>query len=142
MADTIPGLMLKDHAEILVLLRTFDEGRKDSAKAVPLFDAFQWKLERHMLIEERVIFGYTSFSRESSRMIHQVLEEHKLMLGMLKSIQKELQAGSFDSDISDFKQVLDEHRLFEDRELYPKLDAELDAKAKQFMVDQLKTRIG
>ena len=140
--DSIPKLMLQDHAEIFKLLREFEEGRKGAIKEVArLFDRFQWKLEKHILIEERVIFGYTFFSRESSAMVQRVLDDHKIILEMLRSIQKSFMAGSFDGDISDLKRVIEDHRNFEDEELYPKLDQELNAKAKQFIVEQLKTRL-
>lgn len=142
MVDTILRLMLQDHAEIFRRLGDFEEGsEKDPRASFPLFDKFQWKLEQHMLIEERVIFGYTSFSRQSNAMIQQVLDDHRVLSVMLKAIQKRLQAGPLDVDISDFKKQLDDHRLFEERELYPKIDQELDVKAKQFIIDQLKTRL-
>ena len=137
--ENVSSLMLADHAVILGLLSAMEES--DEKSLLDSFERFKWKLELHMLIEERLIFTAPSFSNKSTDMIAQIVDEHKMILAMLSSMERQLLSGNLKLVIDDFKELLDAHRLFEDKELYPRLDGELEGSTKAFIIEQLKTRL-
>ncbi len=142
MATEVSGLMFNDHKEIFDLLKKFEKnGGEDAEKNALLFDKFKWRLEVHILIEERVIFSEASFSEKNGEMVQQLLSEHHLLLDMLRSLERRLASGYTEFVVRDLKEVLESHRDFEEKKLYPKLDKELKEKTKKFMVEQLKTRL-
>ncbi len=136
----LADFMSRDHCRIEKLLSLFREsiGTGEERKN---FDILRWELEKHMFIEERAIF---TFARpEDSKDYEAVPElkrEHDNIVELLNEMQKDL-AGGKDADISDkageLCSVIMKHKDFEDREVYPKLDAELDDKQKKIIVERI-----
>lgn len=142
MEPSISSLMFDDHQKILGRLQELETGISNKAPDIPhLFDQFKWRLEMHMFIEERAIFTNTEFSIKSSEMVKRVTGEHKVLLEMLQSLERRLMSGYTDLVIDDLKGGLDEHKTFEETELYPRLDEELDPQAKRFIIERLNTRL-
>lgn len=140
--DTILTLMLRDHGEILKLLNVFKKSVGGDSKAmVKAFDRFNWQLERHMFVEERVIFKKDlPISNDSYGMVQKVLDDHKMISSMLNEIGQALGKKS-KIDTLRLEKFLVAHKNMEEIELYPRLEDELNPALKAFMVDQIKTRI-
>lgn len=139
---TISGLMKRDHQIIIGLLGELEANTSSDPKiTLQLFENFKWKLDLHMFIEEHTIFETPAFSKESDEMVKRIRQEHIVLLDILKSLERKLLSGSVKIVISDFKGALEEHRAFEDNELYPRLDRELEPKTKEFIISQLGNRL-
>ena len=143
-STTISSMMLHDHGKIVKLLNECKQAMKEDTNEGILksFDKFAWELERHIFVEERVIFRQEiSLSKDSHELIQAILEDHQMLSDMLKEIEKSLREKDYNLNIPKIERFLSDHKDREDRDLYPRLDDELNPELKKFMVEQLKTRI-
>jgi iron-sulfur cluster repair protein YtfE (RIC family) len=131
--------MARDHDKILKLLNDFGKCiglEKQILKRA--FDAFNWELEKHIFTEEKVIF--TSYEptddKEGYKMVPQLMKEHDIIYKKLKEMYKSIKSSG-SCDFKDFKNFLLKHKDFEERDVYPMFDQELDEITKKMIVDRV-----
>ena len=112
--DTILKLMIKDHADILEYLKVVEDriniGGKQLQKA---FHYFEWKLEKHLFVEERAIFTgyYPEHTEEGYEIFIGITKQHNAILGKLKKLKNDLREGK-NVNILDFKKMLIEQKNY------------------------------
>ncbi len=130
----ISDLLLRDHFKIEKLLSEFKMSI-GSPEAGKKFDRFKWELEKHIFIEERVIFTFVRpEDNEDFAAIPKLEREHDEILDLMKSIEKDTK----EEDVLKLQNSLMKHKNFEDEVLYPKLDVELNDEQKKIIIKRIK----
>jgi hemerythrin-like domain-containing protein len=137
--DILP-LMVKDHCKIEKLLDEFEENAdKDHTTALNSFNKLEWELEKHIFIEEKAIF--TSYNPkdvvEGYVMLPELTKQHNVLLNKLNNMKKDVRRRTKPTDLYGFKEFLIKHRTFEEQEVYPKLDENLDTENKKIIFDKI-----
>lgn len=139
---SIAETMVKHHVKIDKLLHEFKNGIKQ--KDVPMigaFNKFKWELEKHFFLEEKAIFQlHYSENEESNEIKNKLKKEHDSLRGKLDEIEEDLK-NQDKIDIFEFRRLLLEHKDFENRIFYPRLDKELDEDRKKLILDRLNNPI-
>ena len=138
-STAILELMLKDHSKIVRLLNEVEKViGQDSITTMKVFDKFEWELEKHIFTEEKAIF--TSYAptniTEGYAMVPELIKEHNEILNKLRLMRKNL-IKQRTSDFQGFKEALMDHKNFEEQNLYPKLDQELDESQRKMIVEKI-----
>lgn len=129
MSYSIQTLMLKDHGKINLLLFEFEKDPNSKT-----FNNFKWQLEKHLFVEEKVIFEiYDNSTDQEIEELNQLVREHKDILWLIKGIEDEKELSS---RISILKKILPQHSKFEDEIFYPRLDEELDEEKKKLIIER------
>ena len=137
--DILPRMM-DDHSKIEKLMDNFE---KDIDKEYEIlkksFTKFEWKLEKHIFVEEKVIF--TNYNpedvTEGYRMLPELTKQHNFILNQLSNWRKELVNKKKIEDFYKFKKVLINHKIFEENEVYPKLEQSLTESDKKVIINRL-----
>ena len=137
--DILPR-MIKDHCKIEELLDEFEkESKKDHASMRKAFNIFEWELEKHIFVEEKVIF--TNYNpkdvTEGYRMLPELTKQHNYILNQLSNWRREIVNKKKIDDFFKFKKVLVNHKIFEENEVYPRLDQSLNESDKKLIIDRL-----
>ena len=136
----ILSIMVDDHKLIEKLL---DNLERDIDKNYDLmkksFTKFEWKLEKHIFSEEKVIF--TNYNpkdvNEGYKMLPELTKQHNYILNQLSNWRRDLINNNKIEGFFKFKKVLINHKIFEENELYPKLDQSLSDIDKKLIIDRL-----
>ena len=131
--------MIKDHAKIVGLLNNVEKViGQDIVTTMKVFDKFEWELEKHIFTEEKAIF--TSYSPtniiDGYAMVPELIKEHNEILNKLRVMRKDL-IKQRTCDFQGFKESLMNHKNFEEQNLYPKLDQELDESQRKMIVEKI-----
>lgn len=137
-SNAITEIMIGDHALIEVLFMVFKENlNKDIESARKSFDEFKWELQKHIFVEEKVIFRFCDSSgSEICKTVQGLMKDHDTMLEMLNNAENDLAAGN-ETDVSGFQELLTNHRNIEEKILYPKLDQQLSETQKEIVVARI-----
>jgi hemerythrin superfamily protein len=137
-SNEILDMMISHHALIELLLTEFkDDLDKNRQAADKSFDEFRWELDKHIFVEERVIFKFCNVvSAESCKIVFALVKEHDEMLKMINRMKEDLTANNR-VDVSNFQTLLTRHREVEERKLYPKMDQELDKAQKELIMARI-----
>jgi len=141
--NTILELMIKDHANLLGYLTVVEDKIKQGGKQLQeAFHHFEWNLEKHLFVEERAIFTnyYPEHMDEGSNLFIGISKQHNAILGKIKNMKKDLKEGK-NVNISEFKQMLIEHKNYEEMKIYPKLDLELNEDGKRLIIERINEMI-
>jgi hemerythrin superfamily protein len=138
--DILPR-MIDDHNIIEKLMDDFEKDiDKDYELLKKSFTKFEWKLEKHIFTEEKVIF--TNYNpedvTEGYRMLPELTKQHNYILNQLSNWRKELVNKKKIEGFYTFKKILVNHKIFEENEVYPKLDQSLTESDKKLIIDRLK----
>ncbi len=133
-------LMVKDHCKIEKLLDEFEENAdKDHTSAFSSFNKLEWELEKHIFIEEKAIF--TAYSPkdvvEGYTMLPELTKQHNVLLNKLSNMRRDVHRRTKPTDLYGFKEFLIKHRTFEEQEVYPEMDKNLDAENKKIIFDKI-----
>lgn len=133
-------LMVKDHCKIEKLLDEFEESTgKDHETILKAFNKFSWELEKHIFVEEKAIF--TSYSPkdvvEGYAMLPELTKQHNVLLNKLNNMRRDIYRRTKPTDLYGFKEFLVGHRRFEETNVYPKLDQNLDNESKKIILDKI-----
>lgn len=130
--------MLEDHKRIeKKLLELSEIITKEPDKAGQAFRDFKWAFHNHIAIEENAIFqGLTTSEVSEYGKIRDVINEHRELLEMLETIEKDIGSGK-EISMDNFAARLLEHRDFEDNTLYPMLDQQLDEGHKKMILARI-----
>lgn len=137
--DILP-IMVKDHCKIEKLLDEFEEStQKDHETILRSFNKFEWELEKHIFIEEKAIF--TSYNPkdvvEGYAMLPELTKQHNVLLNKLNNMRRDIYRRTKPTDLYGFKDFLMGHKTFEEKEVYPKLDNDMDNKSKKIILDKI-----
>ena len=138
--NDILSRMIDDHSIIEKLMDDFEKDiDKDYELLKKLFTKFEWKLEKHIFTEEKVIF--TNYNpedvTEGYRMLPELTKQHNYILNQLSNWRKELVNKKKIEGFYKFKKALVNHKIFEENEVYPKLDQSLTESDKKLIIDRL-----
>ena len=139
-SSNILVLMVKDHCKIEELINNLEQNiEKDAPKVAESFDRFEWNLEKHIFIEEKAIF--TSYNPEDIiegyKMLPELTKQHNILLNKLDLMRKDVRKKRDISDITSFKEFLLNHKNFEEKNVYPKLNESLDEKQKRLIIKRV-----
>ncbi len=137
--DILPR-MIEDHSKIEKLMDEFEgDIDKDYKIMKKSFTKFEWKLEKHIFVEEKVIF--TNYNpedvTEGYRMLPELTKQHNFILNQLSNWRKEIVNKRKIDGFFKFKKVLVNHKIFEENEVYPRLDQSLNESDKKLIIDRL-----
>jgi iron-sulfur cluster repair protein YtfE (RIC family) len=134
---TIKNIMDIEHKRIQNLLKEFEDTlNKDFKKAKEIFSKFDWNLEKHFYIEEKVIFTiYNASSGIDDVDLTELIKEHKDIVWKISRIKENLDRG-IKPHIEDLKKLLNHHEKFEDEVFYPRLDEELNKSEKELIFER------
>ena len=138
--NDILSRMIDDHSIIEKLMDDFEKDiDKDYELLKKSFTKFEWKLEKHIFTEEKVVF--TNYNpedvTEGYRMLPELTKQHNYILNQLSNWRKELVNKKKIEGFYTFKKVLVNHKIFEENEVYPKLDQSLTESDKKLIIDRL-----
>jgi rubrerythrin len=135
MAKSIETYMLEAHNRLKTLLNfCLDNLNHNPAMAEESFIKFKWNIEKHFFMEEKMIFSNTAIEdSEHSEEIENILEEHKQILVLIKSIEFD-KSRLHSNKIENLKNLLEKHSQYEDEDFYPRLDEILTFEQKNSMI--------
>lgn len=139
-SSNLLALMVKDHCKIEELINTLEKNiEKDTPSVLESFNKFEWNLEKHIFIEEKVIF--TSYNPEDIiegyKMLPELTKQHNILLNKLNLMRKDIRNNRSISDITSFKEFLLNHKNFEEKNVYPKLNESLDNQQKKIIIEKI-----
>ncbi len=132
--------MVKDHCKIEKLLDDLEENTDEGFDIMrEYFNKFEWELEKHIFTEEKAIF--TSYAPEDVsygyEMLPELTAQHNYLVNQLNNWRENIRNKKKITGIYDFKIFLTKHRVYEEKEVYPKLDEALDETQKRQIVDKI-----
>jgi len=133
-------LMVKDHCKIEKLLDEFEASTQKEHKTIlNAFNKFSWELEKHIFVEEKAIF--TSYNPknvvEGYAMLPELTKQHNVLINKLNNMRRDIYRRTKPTDLYGFKEFLIGHRTFEEKEVYPKLDKDLDNFDKKIILKKI-----
>ena len=136
----ILDLMVKDHKILLDYLKDveYNLGR-DFGFLSNSFNSFQWNLEKHFFVEERAIFVTYNPDNPDKEYDYfsDLMNQHTKILEKIESLRNKLQKRE-PFDLNELKKLLIEHKTFEEKNIYPVLDKEIDECEKRLIIDRIK----
>jgi hemerythrin superfamily protein len=139
-STAILDLMVKDHNRLMQYLKDVENNLgRDFGFLSNSFNTFQWNLEKHFFVEERAIF-ISYFPDESNKeynFFSDLMDQHTEILGTIESLRKKLQKRE-PFDLNKLKKLLFKHKTFEEKNIYPVIDKEIDEDEKGLIIDRIK----
>ena len=138
-SNAILDLMVKDHNRLMKYLKDVKNNLKsDFEVLLKLFNTFEWNLEKHFFVEERAIFtAYNpDYIDDSYQFFTDLSKQHTTILEKVESLRKRLRLGK-SIDLSDLEDILLKHKTFEEKNVYPVLDLEINEGEKRFMIERI-----
>jgi hemerythrin superfamily protein len=136
----ILDLMVKDHKILLDYLKDVENNLGlDFGFLSNSFNSFQWNLEKHFFVEERAIFATYNpdYPDKEYDYFSDLMNQHTKILEKIESLRNKLQKRE-PFDLNELKKLLIEHKTFEEKNIYPVLDKEIDECEKRFIIDRIK----
>ena len=137
---SILDLMVKDHCRIEELIDDFEGNtKKDYSSIFESFSKLEWTIEKHIFMEEKAVFTFYNPENvvEGYRMLPELTQQHNVILNKLDLIRKDVRSRRNIKDLYGFKEFLIKHKNFEEKEVYPKLDQNLDEEKKKIIIDRI-----
>jgi hemerythrin-like domain-containing protein len=137
---SILALMVRDHCKIEELINDLEEKTKgDFESMVKSFHKFEWELEKHIFAEEKAIF--TSYNPENVlegyKMLPQLTTQHNFIVNQLNNWRDDIRKKRRITDVYGFKEYIIKHKNYEEKNVYPKLDQELNEEEKKHIVAKI-----
>lgn len=138
MSDTkILDLMVRDHEKIDALIHNLKNTNADLDSVRQAFDEFKWVFEKHLFTEERTIFTFYNPKQDDYDSVPEMLKDHEALLDFLRGMENDLQSGKT-INLHAFEELLEKHRVFEERTFYPRLDEQLSLQHKRIIINRIK----
>ena len=138
MPQSIEKLMLQEHKRLNKCIDLLEQHLDDYEKTKTNFSVFKWNLEKHFFVEERVIFDmFVNISGEETNNIFHLLEDHVKIMGVIRVLEKHL-SRKIKPDLEKLKQMLIDHKNFEDEDFYPDLDKRLSLDQKKRISERIR----
>jgi hemerythrin len=135
----ITEAMDNDHRNLVKLLGDFEKSLvKDKKSIMRAFNEFVWGFEKHLFTEEKAIFitYEPEDEKEGYAFVPRLMNDHNRLIDRIKRIKKNLKNNK-DFDYEGFKELLIEHKNFEDESVYPLFDNELGESEKEIIVKRI-----
>ena len=132
--------MIEDHNKIEKLMDELENNIDKSHELLKKsFTKFEWKLEKHIFAEEKVIF--TNYNpddvSEGYKMLPELTKQHNYILNQLSNWRRDIVKNNKIEGFIKFKKVLVNHKIFEENEVYPQLENSLSDADKKLIIDRL-----
>jgi len=136
--QSIQSVMLQSHAEIdKEFKKVEDRLEGDSGFLLATIEEFEFKLDKHFIVEEQAIFSFSHLSEgENKKIISDLLSEHSQMRNIIKEAKENIEETK-EIDFEDFGKILRNHIYQENEVLYPNLDRNLNDEEKEFIVNKI-----
>ena len=138
-SNAILDVMVKDHNHLMRYLEDVKKNIKsDFDVLLKSFNTFEWNLEKHFFVEERAIFTWYNpeFVDEGYKLFLDLTKQHTALLEKLRLLKKDLQNNKT-PDFTDFKNMLMKHKNYEEKNVYPTLDQQIDEGEKFFIIERI-----
>jgi hypothetical protein len=138
-STAITEFMIKDHLKLMKYLKDVEKNfGRDFGFLSNSFNAFHWTLEKHFFVEERAIF--TSYNPDyiddNYNFFIDLSKQHTMILEEIDVLRKKLQKRE-PFDLNKLKKMLQEHKAFEEKKVYPVLDLEISEGEKRFIIERI-----
>jgi hemerythrin superfamily protein len=137
-------IMVKDHCKIEKLLDALEKNiDKDYETMRESFNKFEWVLEKHLFTEEKAIFTlYTPEDvSEGYKMLPELTKQHNFIINQLNNWRKDVRNKKKIDGFYEFKKILINHKNYEEKEVYPRLDKTLDDDQKKEIASRINEMI-
>jgi hemerythrin-like domain-containing protein len=140
--DSIAQAMIRDHGKITGLIIRLENNKSTEWEDLEKdFESLKSGLKWHFLTEEMAIFMYLKRNDYGSyQMVEKLIKEHKTILKTLDAAETALNNGDR-GYLTVLLGDISRHRIFEDREFYPKLDRELTPAQKKDIIKDISSSI-
>ena len=138
-------LMVNHHCKIEKLLENFEANiDSDYESILKTFSDFEWELEKHIFIEERVI--YTQYNpddiADGYKMLPKLTTQHNFIINKLQNWSKDIRNKKKILDFNVLKEFIENHKNFEEKDVYPLIDQVLNEEQKLKMATKINEIIG
>ena len=138
--NEILPLMVNDHCRLEKLLDDLEKNiDKEQTVMRESFYRFEWELEKHLFTEEKAIFTVYNPEdvSEGYKMLPELIKQHNFIVNKLDNWRKNIRNNKKIDGFYEFKKFLINHREFEEKEVYPRLDQTLDDKQKKLIISRI-----
>jgi hemerythrin superfamily protein len=141
--NTITSLMLEQHYDWEKLLYEFEKSLSGDYKLMlSIFYEFKREIEKHISIEEKVIFRNLNPLEEENyfAVIPELIRQHNVVLEILNETKEDLiekENQGIVIDISKFKKLLLDHKNYEEKQFYPDLEKYLTKSQKKSIIKEI-----
>jgi len=138
--NNILPLMVNDHCRLEKLLDDLEKNiDKEQTVMRESFYRFEWELEKHLFTEEKAIFTLYNPEdvSEGYKMLPELIKQHNFIVNKLDNWRKNIRNNKKIDGFYEFKKFLINHREFEEKEVYPRLDQTLDDKQKKLIIRRI-----
>ena len=138
--NEILPLMVNDHCRLEKLLDDLEKNiDKEQTVMRESFYQFEWELEKHLFTEEKAIFTLYNPEdvSEGYKMLPELIKQHNFIVNKLDNWRKNIRNNKKINGFYEFKKFLINHREFEEKEVYPRLDQTLDDKQKKLIIRRI-----
>lgn len=127
-------VLLQEHEVIEYLLSDFESFYdKDVLKAKKILNLFVWNLEKHIFLEEKMLYSIYSVWNGNIGGMFEILGDH----GDIMIFIKKIKSSDFEkSDIFSLRELLENHFALEETVLYPRLEKVLNFEQKRFFIER------
>jgi iron-sulfur cluster repair protein YtfE (RIC family) len=139
-STAILELMIHDHAKLMKYLGVVEKNMKENPEdVISSFRTFEWNLEKHFFVEERAIFTWYNPENvdEGYAIFLDLAKQHTAILEKLRLLKKSIRNIEA-IDFTKFKSILIKHKNYEEKNVYPLLDMEINEGEKRFMIERIK----
>ncbi|MCX6750612.1 MAG: hemerythrin domain-containing protein [Candidatus Pacearchaeota archaeon] len=127
-------IMTKEHEVIESLLDDFKKSQiNDSLEAKKIFQTFVWNIEKHMFLEEKILYNVYSVWDGNIEGMFEILEQHGEIIALIKKIKN---SYPDEKNLSALKELLRDHFVLEETLLYPNLEKVLNGEQKEFLIER------
>jgi hemerythrin superfamily protein len=103
------------------------------------FIKFEWEVEKHLFIEEKAIFNLYNPKDiyDGYKMLPTLKIQHNFIINKLKNWRSDIENKIKINGFYDFKKFILNHKNFEEKEVYPKLDQILNDNQKKHIINRI-----
>jgi iron-sulfur cluster repair protein YtfE (RIC family) len=134
MKQELLNAVLQEHEVIEYLLNDFESFYdNDLVKAEEILEVFVWNLEKHMFLEEKILYNVYSVWDGNIDGMFEILSDH----GDIMIFIKKIKSSTFNkSDIYSLRELLENHFAVEETILYPNLEKALSSEQKKILIER------
>lgn len=135
MKKEIFKIMTHEHEIIETLLNELKRSKNEKkSERNKIFHALMWNIEKHILLEERLLATMDIVWKNKEGML-EILEEHEQIRDLIKQIKS---TYFYENNIIRLKEVIRDHFVLEETFLYPTLERILNLQEKRSLMDRTK----
>ena len=136
---SLTNFMINDHAIMHGLFKAIEKNiERNSKSLMKAIDEFEWKVKKHYFVEEKAIF--TAYEPKNTSdgysMVPKIIKQHDEILKELKIFKTSIKKKKA-FDFEKFREMLINHKNFEEANLYPKLEEELPESEKKLIIERI-----